>query len=94
MSMNFRFCAAALLLALLASTAHAQRNAGNLAVGKTNPILTVTTQNPKEINIGKPATFMFAVKNEGKTAAMGVLIETSIPEHAEVTGRVVEYVRH
>ena len=84
MSMNFRFCAAALLLALLASTAHAQRNAGNLAVRKTNPLLTVMTQNPKEINIGKPATFMFAVKNEGKSAAIGVLIETSIPEHAEV----------
>lgn len=85
MSMNFRFCAAALLLALLASTAQAQRNAEKLAVGRTNPLLTVTTQNPREINIGKPATFIFAVKNEGKTVAMGVLIETSIPEHAEVT---------
>ena len=32
-------------------------------------------QNPKEINIGKPATFVFAVKNKGKTSAMGVLVE-------------------
>jgi len=72
---NLRLLSATLLLGLLVTTAQAQQIASNL---------TVTTQNPKEINIGKPATFVFAVKNAGQTAAMGVLFETSIPEHAEV----------
>ena len=85
MYMNVRFRATALLLALLATTAQAQRPDRDLAVGTANPLLTVTTQNPTEVNIGKPATFVFVVKNEGKTSAMGVMIETSIPEHAVVT---------
>jgi uncharacterized repeat protein (TIGR01451 family) len=85
MYMNVRFRATALLLALLATTAQAQRPDRDLAVGTANPLLTVTTQNPTEVNIGKPATFVFVVKNEGKTSAMGVMIETSIPERAVVT---------
>ncbi|MEX0818097.1 MAG: hypothetical protein WD070_00845, partial [Pirellulaceae bacterium] len=49
------------------------------------PIVRVTVENPPEINLGKAASFVVVVTNQGRSAANGVVVVTSIPEHAELT---------
>lgn len=55
------------------------------AVSTSTPVVRVTTQNPREINLGKPATFVISVANAGKVPASEVVIATTIPAHVEVT---------
>jgi len=55
------------------------------AVATTTPSVRVTVENPREINIGKPATFVLAVTNQGKSSANEVVIVTNIPTHVELT---------
>jgi len=45
----------------------------------------VTTTNPPEINLGKPATFVIRVENDSQIPATGVVVATSIPGHVELT---------
>jgi uncharacterized repeat protein (TIGR01451 family) len=75
----------ALLLFSLAFAlqAQAQRPDGP-AIATTAPVVRVTTENPREINVGKPATFVFSVANEGTTLASGVYVVLTIPKHVEL----------
>ena len=76
----------ALLILSLASSMQAQSRAEDPAATATaNPIVRVTATNPKEINIGKPVTFVIRVANEGKIPTTGILVATNIPEHVELT---------
>ncbi len=78
-----------LLVATFASVGHAQARRApstNQTVATPVPVVQVTVQNPREINIGKPATFVLSVTNQGKAAANNVVVETRVPEHAELTG--------
>ena len=87
---RFELCgfAAALMVVLVASTVPAQtRRAADRtapAVASSVPVVRVTTQNPREINLGKPATFVIGVSNEGKTPAAEVVVSARIPEHVEL----------
>ncbi len=50
------------------------------------PIVRVTVENPREINIGKPASFTVSVSNAGKAMAHDVVVDTNVPTHAELSG--------
>ncbi len=77
----------ALLLLIFASSAIAQTRAAedsSPAVATATPIVNVTVESPREINLGKAATFTVIVTNKGKSAAHDVVVVTSIPEHVEL----------
>lgn len=76
-----------LILLLFASSAVAQTRTEvdpSQAVATSIPVVQVTVENPREINLGKPATFVVVVANQGKTTANDVVVVTSIPENAEL----------
>lgn len=82
------FYGPALILLLVASAATAQsRNdtRNGPIVATATPLVQVTTKNPREINLGKPATFVISVTNAGKITASGVIVAATIPDHVELT---------
>lgn len=80
---------ALLVMCLSFASASADRPAGP-AVVTTTPVIRVTTENPREINVGKPATFVFSVANEGTTHASGVFVVIGIPKHVELANSNVQ----
>jgi hypothetical protein len=87
--MHWNVCVRGLmaLLFVLAPLSHAQSRAvevSDTATATASPLLRVTTKNPKEINIGKPATFVICVANTGALPATDILIATDVPEHVKV----------
>ena len=82
------FYGVSLLLLLVASSAQAQSRARDRATSSTANearCVRVTTTNPPEINLGKPATFVLRVKNDSRIPATGVVVSTRIPSHVELT---------
>ena len=53
-------------------------------VEKAIPIVRVTVENPREINLGKAASFLVVVTNQGTSVAHGVIVATSVPDHVEL----------
>ena len=76
-----------LLLLLVSSTQAQSRNGNRVASSPADEVrcVRVTTTNPPEINLGKPATFVIRVKNDSRIPATGVVVSTKIPDHVELT---------
>lgn len=83
------FYGPALTLLIVTSAVYGQSRTASRngpSVATATPLIKVTTKNPREINLGKPATFVISVSNTGKTAATGVVVSTTIPDHVELAG--------
>ncbi len=82
-------CGVGLLICLVSAvegqTQARRPGATSPVVSVATPALQVTTQNPREINLGKPATFIISVENASRIPATGVVVSTTIPDHVEVT---------
>ena len=79
------------LLLIFASSAVAQTRAdddSNQTATTAIPIVRVTVENPREINLGKAATFIVVVTNQGTSAVHDVVVVTSIPAHAELANTI------
>lgn len=86
--MRTQGCMYSLFLLIFASSAQAQTrevvDAASQSTMPPIPIVRVTVENPPEINLGKAATFVVVVTNQGKSVANNVVVATSIPGHAEL----------
>lgn len=85
-----------LVLVCLALVPDAQIRAddrSNQSIATAIPIVRIAVENPREINVGKPASFVIVVTNQGKTTATDVVVETIIPEHADLAKTTPEPVQ-
>jgi uncharacterized repeat protein (TIGR01451 family) len=75
-----------LLLLVLPSVALAQNRVDDASqtVATSIPIVRITVENPHEINLGKAATFLVSVSNQGKSPVNDVVVTTRIPRHVEL----------
>jgi uncharacterized repeat protein (TIGR01451 family) len=75
-----------LLLLLSPSVASAQNRADDASqsVATSIPVVRITVENPQEVNLGKAATFLVSVSNQGKSPANDVVVATTIPKHVEL----------
>ncbi len=64
----------------------AERPDERLLVSRRSAVLVVETLGPRQIVIGKEATFQVKLQNLGDVAAMGVEVRVQTPAGAEITG--------
>lgn len=88
----FVACGSVFLFVLITCITQVRSELTSRAVA-TAPNVRITTKNPREINVGKPAKFVITVANEGRTAATGVSLAIDIPQHVELTESSVEPTR-
>ena len=55
-----------------------------LLLSSGSPSIGVTMQGPGEVTVGKPATYVFEVKNKGDTLARGLFIRVAIPHSLQL----------